>query len=108
MMAIMTVVCTVVWQNCITDELYNCTDPGWLDYLSPGDWVHFDHGVIYVPHIVTGRSMSDPDTIKEGWSVNRLWCLWLAFFAVSLFVSAGFTFLPWMPKRNSAANGTEN
>src|SRR6476620_4884904 len=72
----MTVACTIAWEVLINGTLYNCTDPGFLDFLSPGDWVHFNHGVVYVPHIVTGRSMSDPDTIKEGWSVTRLWFLW--------------------------------
>jgi hypothetical protein len=83
----MTVACTIAWEMFVNGTLYNCTDPGFLDFLSPGDWVHFDHGVVYVPHIVNGRSMSDPDTIKEGWSVTGLWVLWYSFVAISLFVS---------------------
>jgi len=26
------ILCTIFWQNFITDKFYNCTDPGWLDF----------------------------------------------------------------------------
>lgn len=80
----MTIICTILWEVFVNGQLYDCTDPGWLDFLSPGDWVHFGHDVEYVPHVVAGRSMSDPDTIKLGWSVTKLWCLWFSFVGVSL------------------------
>ena len=83
----MTIVCTVIWQEFVTDVLYNCTDGIWLDFLFPGNWVHFYHGVIYVPHIVVGRSMSEPDAIRTGWNMARLWILWWTFVGVSLFIS---------------------
>ena len=65
------------------------TDSGGFDYLSPGDWVHRQGAV--VNHVVAGRSMSEPDTIKKGWSVAGLWGLWISFFAASLAISFGFT-----------------
>jgi hypothetical protein len=94
---VMTVACTIAWEVFVNGTLYNCTDPGWLDFLSLGDWVHFDHGVVYVPHIVTDRPMSDPDTLKQGWSVARLWYLWCSFVAVSLFLSVSLARVPWIP-----------
>jgi hypothetical protein len=106
MMVMMTFLCTVVWQVYVNERLYDCTDAIGFDYLHPGDWVH-GH-VAVVREITHNHSMSEPDTIKEGWSINRLWCLWLSFFAVSIMVSTGFALLPWIPKRDSSANGTEN
>jgi hypothetical protein len=105
-MVLMTIVCTLVWDRYVNARLYDCTDAVGFDYLHPGDWVH-GH-VVAVPTITHNHSMSEPDTIKEGWSVNRLWYLWLTFFAVSIMVSTGFALLPWIPKRDSSANGKEN
>jgi hypothetical protein len=94
-MFLMMIVCTIVWQF-VGDRLYDCTDDGFLGFWRPGDWVHFDHGVVYVPVIVHGRSMSDPDTIKAGWSMTGLWCLWFSFVAVSLVISIVVARVPWM------------
>jgi hypothetical protein len=97
---LMTILCTAVWQNFVTDVLYNCTDPAWLDFLSPGNWVHFHNGepVAFVP-VITGGSMSDPDTIKEGWSVARLWHLWDGFVIVSAGISVFLARIRWIPER---------
>jgi hypothetical protein len=75
--------------------LYNCTDAVRFDYLHPGDWVHGQ--VAAVDHVVAGRSMSEPDTIKKGWSVAGLWGLWISFFGVSLVVSFVLARKTWMP-----------
>jgi len=80
------IICTILWQNCITDKLYNCTDPAWLDFLFPGNWVHGE--IVYLPKIPAHRSMSEPDAIKAGWSLAGLWLLWLAFVIASFGVSA--------------------
>lgn len=99
---VMTIVCTIAWQTCVTDTLYNCTDPGWLDFLSPGDWVHsHDSLTIKVVPVITFRSMSEPDTIKQGWSVARLWCLWYLFVFVSIIVSAFVARRQWHSNRAS-------
>jgi hypothetical protein len=98
----MTIVCTGVWQCFVTDKLYNCTDPGWLDFLSPGDWVHVHDGkpVALVP-VITGGSMSDPDTIREGWSVARLWYLWYSLVAISVVIGVLLTLIRWIPKQTN-------
>jgi len=99
-MLAMTVVCTIVWQEFVTDKLYNCTDPGWLDFLSPGNWVHSHDSqpVAFVP-VITARPMSDPDTIKQGWSIARLWYLWYSFVCVSTIISVLLAWVRWIPKR---------
>lgn len=84
---VMALVCIVLWQVFVTEFLYDCTDDNFLGFLTPGDWVHFYHGVVHVPHVVHGRSMSEPDSIKAGWSVTGLWCLWWSFVAASLAIS---------------------
>ena len=43
--------------------------------------------------------MSEPDTIKEGWSVTSLWYLWYSFVIISLVVSTLLALVPWTPKR---------
>ena len=95
-MVVMTVIFSLIWGEIITDRLYNCTDPVGCDYLHPGDWIHGQ--VVFVNHVVISPSMGGPDTIKEGWSVSRLWALWLSFFIVSL----GFSFFlargVWIPR----------
>lgn len=98
----MTIVCTVVWQSFVTDTLYNCTDPLWLDFLSPGDWVHSHDGqpIALVP-VVTARPMNDPDTIKTGWSVTRLWYLWYSFIGISIVISVFLARIRWIPKQST-------
>ena len=63
----MTIFARCVWQEFVTDRLYNCTDPAWLDFFESRNWVHSHNGqaVAFVP-VITGGSMSDPDTIQRG------------------------------------------
>jgi len=88
---VMSIVCTMVWQEFVTDKVYNCTDDGWLAYLRAGGWVH---NAIVVHQVVAGRSMTEPDTIRDGWSTTGLWCLWY-----SLVVSLWLALVPWIPSR---------
>jgi hypothetical protein len=100
-LVIMTIACAIAWEAFVDNRLYSCTDPGFFDYLDPGDWVH-EHGglpIKVVPQVVPTDDMSLPDTIKEGWTVQRLWYLWYAFLGVSLLVSALLARLPWVPRR---------
>jgi hypothetical protein len=100
----MTIVCTTVWQSLIADRLYRCTDAAGLDFLSPGEWVH-DPATVAV--VIRSRSMEEPDTIRSGWSVNRLWGLWWAFVAISVGVSlvvARLPFLSFPASSSSVAN----
>lgn len=94
-MIVMTILCTVVWQNSVTDTLYHCTDSGGLDYLSPGLWVH---DPVAVEKVVYSRSMSEPDTIRAGWTMKALWALWFSFVSASVVVSGLLARVPWVPR----------
>jgi hypothetical protein len=102
---VMSILCTVVWQF-VGSKLYDCTDDGFLGFTRPGDWVHpfGGHPVSVVYQIVHGRSMSEPDTIKEGWSVAGLWRLWYDFVLLSLGISMLLAWIPWTPRRSTALN----
>lgn len=91
-----TIVCTAAWEV-VNERLYDCTDAFGFDYWQPGNWVHGHVAVVY--HVVHHRSMSEPDTIKEGWSVARLRSLWYLFVSLSLAVSIILGFVPWNPRR---------
>jgi hypothetical protein len=45
--------------------------------------------------------MSEPDTIKTGWTIGRLWLLWCSFAAGSVAVSVLLGRLPCSPKRET-------
>lgn len=93
----MTVFCTWMWDAFLNGKVYYCTDGGMFDYWRPGDWVHAHDGssIVEVDKIVPAHSMSDPDTIKRGWCVARLWDMWAAFLGGSLVISIGLTCLNW-------------
>jgi hypothetical protein len=99
-----TIYCTFAWDKYVADKLYICNDSVPYVFLHPGDWVHGDY--VTVPRIVTPRSMSEPDAIKEGWSVAQLWLLWWSWVAASIGVSALLAFLIWWPRTRRA--GTDS
>jgi hypothetical protein len=105
-MFVMTILCTVIWSYCVTDVLYNCTDAVGFDYLRPGDWVHEFAGlqVVTVDHVDPNRSMSEPDTIRAGWTVGRLWLLWLGFLGASLLTSFLIARLRWFHEARADAD----
>jgi hypothetical protein len=90
-------ICTMVWDESFPGKLYNCTDPGLLDFLRPGDWIHGNY--VSVTHIDPGDSMDMPDSIEEGWSVPKLWILWWLFIAASVAVSAMLSSLIFWQKK---------
>lgn len=109
---VMTVVCTFAWQEFVYGTLYYCSDPV-FDFLNPGDWVHViagqpaqvvehvvvsNHLVQVKGHVAGSSSWVALDTIKEGWTVTRLWYLWYAFVGVSLFISTVVSQLRWRRK----------
>jgi hypothetical protein len=100
-----TILCTIIWGDFVEGKLYNCTDSVPFDFLRPGDWVHSHDGlpVAVVPKINPSDSMSMPDSIKEGWSVPKLWCLWCSFIAVSIAISVSLLFLIFSPLRTKVA-----
>lgn len=104
-MLVMTIVCTVVWQDVVTEYLYDNTDDNMMGFLSPlwGDFWIGEGGfpVVAVQHVVHGRSMSDPDEIKAGWSIPKLFCLWLSFVTVSIVISILLARIRWLPEEST-------
>src|SRR5271170_3737184 len=96
-----TIFCTVVWDKYNDDKLYNCTDAIGFDFLHPGDWVHGNY--ITVPKINPSDPMDKPDSIKEGWSVPKLWLLWWSFVAASVVFSASLTFLIFRHRKSTSS-----
>jgi hypothetical protein len=85
-----TAACTALWQSYVTDVLYHCSDPLWLDYLQgPGGWVHGG---------VAGQPGNFGDTIQPGWSLGRLEALWFAMLATSDVVSLALSRIRWSGK----------
>ena len=93
------IACTLVWDGFINGKLYDCTDGGSLDFWFVGDWVHHP---VPVEHVVTRRSMSEPDTIKLGWTVAGLWRLWACFVVLSVLGSFIFACVPWTSRIEAA------
>ena len=93
-----TILVAVFWQHYVTDTLYNCTDSiGFPDYLvSSRHWVH---DPVAVQHVFGHRPMSDPDTIKIGWSIAGLITLRWALVGASIAASFLLTRLLWNPRR---------
>jgi hypothetical protein len=56
------------------------------DYLQPGNWVHGEFESVDDLESVSSRSMSDPDVILRGWTIERLWMIWCTMFGVSLVI----------------------
>lgn len=102
----LTMVCTIVWQSVVAERLYDCTDSVSGDFLRPGDWVHSFAGrsIVSVQQVVHGRSMSEPDTIKAGWSRTGLWLLWLSFFGTSILASYFLARMTWFPITHPTPN----
>ena len=98
---LMIVASTMAWDAFVNGKLYYCTDGGTLDFLFVGDWVHHPESVAHV----VPRSMSEPDEIRAGWSLAGLWCLWIAFVAVSVFVSALFARIFWIVTKRTPPKG---
>jgi hypothetical protein len=95
-LAVTTVACTWGWERFVKNHLYNCTDDLPLDYWQPGHWVHHP---VAAQHVTAGRSMSEPDTIRSGWSVGGLWSLWFSFAGGSVIVSLLLARLSWSMSR---------
>jgi hypothetical protein len=87
-MTVSTIVVAIVWER-LGAGLYSCTDQIGFGYILPGSWVHTRSGypIQEVAEISHRRPMSEPDTIKQGWSVAHLWGLWFAFLGTSITAS---------------------
>ena len=81
----LTIIMTIIWDFTLHERVYNCTDSVPFGYLNPGGWVHGE--IIYVDEIVDNVPMSDPDSILSGWSLSKLWTIWISMFGGSLILS---------------------
>jgi hypothetical protein len=101
-MLAMTIACTIIWQDVVAEHLYDNTDENMMGFLHPfflDGWIgQGKFPVVAVEHVVHGRSMSDPDEIKAGWSIPGLWCLWFSFFGVSVGTSIFLARRSWIPR----------
>jgi hypothetical protein len=92
-LAVSIIISTVLWECCVCENLYTCTDPLFLDFIFPGDWYHPEHG----------------DIIKAGWSESNLWVLWSSMLATSVVIA--FT-VSWKFRtkgnQNQAVDCTQN
>lgn len=98
----MLIISTVVWQTVVGEHLYDCTDDNLIGFLTPGDWVHGPPRaplpILSVDKVVHGRSMSEPDTIKKGWTVTDLLLLWYSFIVGSVIISFLVSVVPWLSR----------
>ena len=90
---VMTVASAILWGH-VTERLYDCADDCGFGFLTPGNWGHGFDGrtILSVSKIVHCRSMSEPDTMSQGWGIGTLWGLWGRSAAVTL---GARTFLRW-------------
>jgi hypothetical protein len=51
--------------------------------------------------------MSEPDEIKEGWSITGIWCLWSAFVFFSILISGLFARWFWTVTNTKADSSLE-
>jgi hypothetical protein len=76
-----------VWETFVDGSLYHCTDPT-FGYLTPDGWVGGnDWPVVTVQHVMRDRPPNGADTIKQGWTIFDLWCIWWFLFLSSLVLS---------------------
>jgi hypothetical protein len=90
-----------IWQIFLPEKIYNCTDDNLFGFLRPGDWIHGDY--VTVSKINPSDPMDKPDSIKEGWSVGKLWFAWFAFIVASVAISASLTFLTFRSRKPKIA-----
>jgi hypothetical protein len=102
-MFVMAIVCTIVWQDFVAEYFYDNTDENMMGFLHPfflDGWIgQGNFPVVVVQHVVHDRSMTDPDEIKAGWSIPKLWCLWFSFVTVSGVIGILLSRVRWIPKQ---------
>lgn len=94
------VVMTIAWETLFNGRVYQCSDSiGFPGFLMPGQWVH--EPIAYVPTVTPSTSMSDPDVIKVGWTVTKLWWAWWGMIAVVVMTSL-VPILGWLRRQEPA------
>jgi hypothetical protein len=96
-------VCIDLWDALLNGKVYGCSDGGSWDYWIR-DWATIGNGSYPAVTVkkINIQSMSDPDQLKEGWTVARLWTLWYTFLTGSILASLLLSSLPWW-KRMAAS-----
>jgi hypothetical protein len=96
-MIVMTMICEQTWDAFLVSKVYSCGDEA-AGYLFFGVWVtaHVSHPAVVVHQVAPSHQEGDSDTIKEGWSVMGLCCVWISFFLLSLIVSIVFACVSWI------------
>lgn len=84
-LVVTTLLMSTCWETLVKDRVYRCTDSGFLDYFSPGDWIHGN--VTRTVAIDRAVSMSSPDQLIAGWTTFGIWLLWVGMVATSILVS---------------------
>jgi hypothetical protein len=91
----LTLVMTITWDVYFPRKIYYCTDHVGLGYLQPGDWVHGEIEFVDEVAALVTRDMSHPDILLRGWTVNRLWMVWISMFGSSLVIAALLSHCRW-------------
>lgn len=106
--AVLAIPISIAWDSIFPGMIYHCTDDVWLEYLTPGDWVHGE--VEYVDDVPSAmdRTMSDPDVLLRGWTVGRLWIVWTAMFGSSLAVGLFVARFRWFSVASDQDNQSAN
>ncbi|MBK1826473.1 hypothetical protein [Haloferula rosea] len=75
----------VAWEAWFPENIYHCTDSLGMDYFLPGDWIHGEWQSSDT--IEAHHDMSQPDTLKSGWTLSKLWLAWLGCVSTSIAAS---------------------
>jgi hypothetical protein len=57
------------------------------------------HHPVPIERIVPDQNMNHPDTIKAGWTIQKIWMLWFAFVGMSFVASALMVAVPVLRRR---------
>lgn len=80
---VLTILMTVVWDMVFPGRVYYCTDHVGFDYLHPGHWVHGEVEIVDEMTDAFTRSMSEPNVMLRGWTMECLWWIWGLMFGSS-------------------------
>jgi hypothetical protein len=99
---------SIAWESIFPGKIYHCTDDVWLEYLTPGDWVHGEIEYVDDVPLAMSRTMSDPDVLLRGWTVGRLWMVWAAMFGSSLALGLFLAKFRWFSAGPDQENQSAN
>ena len=95
---ILSILMSFAWDSVFPGKIYYCTDEAGLGYIHPGSWVHGRIEIVDNVPSATSRSMGDPDVMRRGWTVERLWVVWSTMFGVSVVLALTHAKFRWFTK----------